>query len=69
LLHDHVSRAIGTDVFDPEGDRIVALALLDIFSHKPLDQEAATVGETGFSPPGASPTLEYQVGTRPDRAR
>jgi hypothetical protein len=48
LLHDHVSRALGTDMFEPEGDRLVALALLDIYSHKLLDEEAASAAEAGF---------------------
>ena len=34
LLHDHLSRAIGADIFDSEGDRLLALGLLDIYSHK-----------------------------------
>ena len=33
LLHDHVSRALGMDMFGPEGEQLVALALLDIYSH------------------------------------
>jgi TetR/AcrR family transcriptional regulator, regulator of cefoperazone and chloramphenicol sensitivity len=69
LLHDHVSRAIGTDMFEPEGDRIVALAVLDIYSHELLDQEAVTAGGAGFSPPVASSTSGYRAGTRPDKAR
>jgi AcrR family transcriptional regulator len=49
LLHDHVSRALGTaDMFEPEGDRLVALGLLDIYSHKLLDEEAAAAAEAGF---------------------
>jgi AcrR family transcriptional regulator len=48
LLHDHVSRALGTDMFEPEGERLVALALLDIYSHKLLDQKAASAAELGF---------------------
>jgi len=42
LLHDHVSRALGTDMFEPDGDRLLALALLDIYSHRLLDEEAAS---------------------------
>lgn len=34
LLHEHVSRALGTDMFGSEGDRLVGVALLDIYSHK-----------------------------------
>ena len=48
LLHDHVSRALGADMFEPEGDRLVALALLDIYSHNLLDERAATAATSGF---------------------
>ena len=48
LLHDHVSRALGSDMFEPEGDRLVALAMLDIYSHKLLDDEAASAAEVGY---------------------
>ena len=34
FLHEYVSRALGTDMFGPEGDRLIALALLDIYSHE-----------------------------------
>jgi TetR/AcrR family transcriptional regulator, regulator of cefoperazone and chloramphenicol sensitivity len=44
LLHEHVSRALGYDMFSAEGDRLLALGLLDIYSHTLLDaQTAATV--------------------------
>ncbi len=49
LLHDHVSRALGTDMFEPEGERLVALALLDIYSHKLLDEEAVSAAEVGYA--------------------
>jgi TetR/AcrR family transcriptional regulator, regulator of cefoperazone and chloramphenicol sensitivity len=48
LLHEHVSRALGTDMFAPQGDRLVALALLDIYSHKLIDEEIASAVEAGF---------------------
>ena len=48
LLHDHVSRAIGTDIFEPEGDRLVALALLDIYSHELIDARTAAAASAGF---------------------
>ncbi len=48
LLQDHVSRALGTDMFGPEGERLVALALLDIYSHKLLDPTDASIAESGF---------------------
>ncbi len=48
LLHDHVSRALGTDMFEPDGDRLVALALLDIYSHTLLDEGVASAAQCGF---------------------
>ena len=51
LLHDHLSQAMGTDIFAPEGDRLVALGLLDIYSHKLLDEETASAAEAGLDPP------------------
>ncbi|MEV6980092.1 TetR family transcriptional regulator [Sphaerisporangium sp. NPDC051017] len=33
VLHQHVSRSIGADMFTPEGDREVAYALIDLYSH------------------------------------
>jgi TetR/AcrR family transcriptional regulator, regulator of cefoperazone and chloramphenicol sensitivity len=48
LLHDHVSRVLGTDIFEPEGDRLVALALIDIYSHQLLDQKDAAVARARF---------------------
>jgi TetR/AcrR family transcriptional regulator, regulator of cefoperazone and chloramphenicol sensitivity len=48
LLHEHVSRALGTDMFDPDGDRLVALALLDIYSHALIDQDIATSATAGY---------------------
>ena len=47
LLHEHVSRALGTDMFAPEGDRLVALGLLDIYSHKLIDAAIASAAEKG----------------------
>jgi hypothetical protein len=48
LLHEHVSRALGADIFEPAGDRLVALGLLDIYSHRLLDEETASVAKAGF---------------------
>ncbi len=47
LLHEHVSRALGTDMFGPEGDRLIALALLDLDSHALLDGSTATSAALG----------------------
>jgi AcrR family transcriptional regulator len=48
LLHEHVSRALGVDMFAPEGDRLVALGLLDIYSHKLIDEAFTSAAESGF---------------------
>jgi AcrR family transcriptional regulator len=48
LLREHVSRALGADMFTPEGDRLVALGLLDIYSHKVIDDDTARSASTGF---------------------
>ena len=52
LLHDHVSRALGIDMFEPEGDRLVALGLLDIYSHTLINEETASAAEAGLDLPG-----------------
>jgi TetR/AcrR family transcriptional regulator, regulator of cefoperazone and chloramphenicol sensitivity len=48
LLRDHVSRAIGSDILEPEGDRLVVLALIDIYSHELLDARTAAAAGVGF---------------------
>jgi AcrR family transcriptional regulator len=48
LLHEHVSRALGADMFSPEGDRLMALGLLDIYSHKLIDETTASAARSGF---------------------
>ena len=48
LLHDHVSRALGTDMFGAEGDRLVALAMLDIYAHALIDEDAAASAAAGY---------------------
>ena len=53
LLHDHVSRAMGADIFEPEGDRLLALALLDIYSHQLIDARTAAAAGVGFGEPPA----------------
>jgi AcrR family transcriptional regulator len=41
VLHEHVSRAMGVDVFSPEGDVLLARALIDLYSHPMLSAEDA----------------------------
>ncbi|MHB1510262.1 MAG: TetR/AcrR family transcriptional regulator [Acidimicrobiales bacterium] len=51
LLHEHVSRALGTDMFGPAGDRLIALALLDIYSHALIDKDVAASAAAGYEEP------------------
>jgi TetR/AcrR family transcriptional regulator, regulator of cefoperazone and chloramphenicol sensitivity len=49
ILQEHLSRALGVDLSTPEGDRRLALALLDLYSRplmSPADAEAARAGLT-----------------------
>ena len=48
LLHQQISRYLGTDMFAPEGDRVIALALLDIYSHALISGELATSAGASF---------------------
>jgi len=51
LLHEHVSRALGVDMFEPEGDRMMALALLDIYANPLIDDATAASVRAGFAEP------------------
>jgi AcrR family transcriptional regulator len=50
LLHEQLSRAMGTDIFGAEGDRLLTLGLLDIYSHPIIDAETAAAGAAGLDP-------------------
>jgi len=51
LLHGHVSRALGTDMFGLEGDRLIALAMLDIYSHALIDNDVVSSALAGYEQP------------------
>ena len=51
LLQEHVSRTLGVEMFEPEGERLVALALLDIYSHALIDGGIAASAGLGFEEP------------------
>jgi AcrR family transcriptional regulator len=51
VMHRHVSRAIGADIFSDEGDRRVVLGLLDIHSHPLISAELAEKAKAGFDGP------------------
>ena len=48
LLHAQLSRVLGVDTLSPEGDRQVAVALLDIYSHAQLSPELAASARAGL---------------------
>jgi AcrR family transcriptional regulator len=56
LLHEHVSRILGVDMFSPEGDRRIVLALLDIYSHPLISPELAASAGAGFDKPQDEPS-------------
>ena len=41
VLHRHVSRSMGVDVFSPEGDQLLARTLIDLYSHPLLSIDDA----------------------------
>jgi hypothetical protein len=49
----HISRSIGADIFSPEGDRRVVLAMLDITSHPPISADGAGALRRGMDRPSA----------------
>ncbi|GGO61958.1 TetR/AcrR family transcriptional regulator [Nonomuraea cavernae] len=59
ILHQHVSRGLGADVFSPEGERLFYRALLDIHSHPMITpREAAeyrAAMEQALDPTSRSP--------------
>jgi AcrR family transcriptional regulator len=48
-----ISRSIGGDIFSPEGDRRISLALLDIHSHPVISPDSARALRHGLDEPGA----------------
>jgi AcrR family transcriptional regulator len=48
LLREQLSRVLGVDTFSPEGDRRVAMALLDIYSHVLITPELAAATRKAF---------------------
>ncbi|MGD0068496.1 MAG: hypothetical protein ABSB76_34335, partial [Streptosporangiaceae bacterium] len=66
LLHEHLSRTMGTDAFGPEGDRLLALGLLDIYSHTIISPAtAAVLGATNTGAGGGAGGAGGAVPRRP----
>ncbi len=55
LLHEHLSRAMGVGIFEPEGDRRIVRDLLDIYSHPQISPELAASAKAGFADPVNGP--------------
>jgi TetR/AcrR family transcriptional regulator, regulator of cefoperazone and chloramphenicol sensitivity len=51
VFREHISRSIGADFYSPEGDRRIALALLDIRSHPTISPETARTLRQGLDKP------------------
>jgi TetR/AcrR family transcriptional regulator, regulator of cefoperazone and chloramphenicol sensitivity len=56
VLREHVSRVLGVDILSPEGDRRLALAMLDIYSHPLVSPELAATARAQID--GPSPSKE-----------
>jgi AcrR family transcriptional regulator len=48
LLREQLSRVLGVDSFSPEGERMVSMALLDIYSHVLITPELAAAARKAF---------------------
>ena len=57
LLHTHISRAAGTDIRNGEGERRVAMALLDLYAHPLVTPELAATARAAYEalPPPPPP--------------
>jgi AcrR family transcriptional regulator len=49
VLHGHITRTTGVDVFSDEGDAALANALLDIYSHPLMTPEQAAAARSEFT--------------------
>ena len=49
LLHEHIARVVGADLTTPEGDRVIANALLDLYSRPVVSQELAEAGRRALN--------------------
>lgn len=47
-MHQHLSRAMGTDVFTPPGHFRLGMALVDVYSHPLLDPELAAQAHVAY---------------------
>jgi AcrR family transcriptional regulator len=52
-FQSHIARSIGSDIYSPEGDRRIALALLDLHSHPVISPDNASTLRQGVETPDA----------------
>ena len=50
-FHEHLSRVLDIDVLSPEGDRRIALAVLDLYSNSMISPEFAAAAKEGLDRP------------------
>ena len=69
LLHTHISRAAGTDIRNGEGERQVAMALLDLYAHPLVTPELAATARAAYeSLPPTPPSANGAASSAGDRA-
>jgi AcrR family transcriptional regulator len=51
IMQEHLSRAFGADLTSPEGDQLLARALLELYSHPLLSPEDAAKARAGLKGP------------------
>jgi AcrR family transcriptional regulator len=61
IMHEHLSRVLGVDTFSPEGDRQVALALLDIYSHAAISPDLAATARAGLDGLAEEPAPPFRA--------
>lgn len=64
LLQEHAPPALGVEMFEPEGERLVGLALLDIYSHTLIEDGIAASAGLGFKEPQRRGTCTPWWGVR-----
>lgn len=63
VLHEHVSRGLGVDVFSDKGDLLLAKALVDIYAHPLLGLEDAAAAQAALAElDAAQPGGEHHEG-------
>lgn len=59
-FHEHLSRVLDIDVLSPEGDRRIAVAILDLYSHSMISSEFAAAAKEGLDDEDLTPSPEEE---------